>query len=83
MKHPISILSGLFLFFQFLYGHSSGSSEITDPTGTYLTHFNNENKAKLPQGTIKVKLIKPNKIIVSLIMQNGEPSFRSDRLWIH
>ena len=52
----------------------------TNPTGTYKTHFNNPSNNKLPQGTIKVKLIAQNKVVLSLIMQNGEPLLRSGSL---
>ena len=58
-------------------GQTLRRSGLANPTGTYRTHFNNPKGNKFPQGTIKVKLIKKGKIVISLIMQSGEPLLRS------
>lgn len=55
-------------------------NNFTNPTGIYKTHFNNSNGNKLPQGVIKIKLIRKDRIVVSLIIQNGAPLHRSGQL---
>src|SRR5438045_1416114 len=66
MIHRIIILVHLIITSQFIFAQNSKNAKVFHPTGTYLTHFSNENGATFPQGTIKIKLIKPNRILVNL-----------------
>lgn len=61
-------------------GQTLKVNNLTNPTGTYKTHFDNPKGKALPEGTIKVKLIRQNRMVVSIIMQNGEPLLRSGSL---